>query len=255
MESGMLLDSQPINPIGTPIEVIRARLESLPRFLRYADQVDAVLALLGSIRPWLSGEAGPTLASAAYDHNDAIFQLVDGYSVRFLPNSLRQFSKVPSATDMETIMAFALGCALRGLGALAAVLGGDKEDELSSLEIFSLQLETIAECLPAAAVALDVPADALQACDELGESARDGARRATAKADGIRGGFARLGLDGVGPRDDAIREKALEMFRAGTRLHNLNSKLRAWQMRETGQALSKPAMGDVLRRIGLSLND
>lgn len=126
MESGMLLDSQSINPIGTPIEVIRGRLEVLPRFPRYADQVDAALALLGSIRPWLSGETGPTLASAAYDHNDAIFQLVDGYSVRFLPNSLRQFSKVPSASDVETIMAFALGCSLRALGALASVLGAIK---------------------------------------------------------------------------------------------------------------------------------
>jgi len=255
MESGMLLDSQSINPIGTPIEVIRGRLEVLPRFPRYADQVDAALALLGSIRPWLSGETGPTLASAAYDHNDAIFQLVDGYSVRFLPNSLRQFSKVPSASDVETIMAFALGCSLRALGALASVLGGDQEDELSSLEMFSLHLETIAEYLPAAAVSLDVPDDGLLACDELGERARDGAKRATAKADGIRGGFARRGLDGTGPRDAAIRAKALELIRAGTRLHNLNSKLRAWQNRETGQALSKPAMGAILCRLGLVLDD
>ncbi|WP_193452836.1 hypothetical protein [Pseudomonas nitroreducens] len=251
----MLLDTQSINPIGTPIEVIRARLESLPRFPRYADQVDAVLALLGSIRPWLSGEAGPALASAAYDHNDAIFQLIDGYSERVLPNKLRQFSKVPSATDMETIMAFALGCGLRALGALASVLEVDQEDELSSLEMFSLHLETIAECLPAAAVSLDVPENALQACEELGESARDGAKQATAKADGIRGGFARRGRDGSGPRDAAIRAKALELIRSGTRLHNLNSKLRAWQKRETGQAISKPAMGAILCRLGLGLND
>lgn len=58
-------------------------------------------------------------------------------------------------------------------------------------------------------------------------------------------------LDGTDARDEAIRLKALELIRTGTKLHNLSSKLRGWLLRGTGKSLSKPAMNAILKRYGL----
>ncbi|MNZ23763.1 hypothetical protein D3C78_408880 [compost metagenome] len=251
MDTGMLLlDGQPISPVGTPIGAIRARLEPLPLFSRYADQVDAVLVLLDEIRPWLPSDTGPMLANAAFNHNDAICQLVDGYSARYLASQVRQFSKVDAANDTQAIMAFALGCSLRALESLSTALRGDSTGEISALELFCVHLDPIDAWVPTAAEASGVSEAAQLACEMIGERAEDALSRAAAKVDGIRGGITRRGDEGSGPRDRAIKIKALELLIGGTEPWNLVSKLRDWQRRETGSALSKPAMGAVLDRLG-----
>ncbi|MER2097798.1 MAG: hypothetical protein ABS977_12840 [Pseudomonas qingdaonensis] len=53
-------------------------------------------------------------------------------------------------------------------------------------------------------------------------------------------------------RDQAIYSKGLQLLSQGTQYRNLNSKLRAWQERETGGALSKVQMYAVMARVGLA---
>ncbi|MGU0835140.1 hypothetical protein ACSEN6_22570 [Pseudomonas aeruginosa] len=249
----LVLDGYPISPTGTPIAAIRERLATLPLFSRYADQVDAVLGILDSGRPWLPRDTGPVLCGAAFAHNDEIVQFVEGYSPRVLVWKVQEVSGLSDADDFHAIVAFALGSSLGAVAAIAECLRGEQGQELAALGLYRTYLDSIAEWLPEAAANLD--AAEWELCEQLAEMAATASRQAEAKANGVRGGITRRGAEGIGPRDQAIMQKALELIRAGTRFHNLNSKLRAWQQRETGEALSKPAMGAVLQRLGLSLSD
>lgn len=241
-----------ISPVNTPVPLIRERLAALPRFSRYADQVDAVLGILGAARPCIPETQASVLCNATFAHSDEIAQLIEGYSPSVLSDKVREVSGLPNVADFHAFAAFAIGSALGALVALGESLMGGQCDELEALGLYQAHLDAVAEWLPQAAVRLDAAERSI--CEKIGEMAAAASWQASSKANGFRSGMTRRGRDGIGPRDLAVMRKALELIRAGTRFHNLNSKLRAWQMRETGEALSKPAMGALLQRLGLSLS-
>lgn len=251
-EGAVTLAGFSVVPFDTPTATIRERLATFPQFTQYTKQVDAALVIMDKCRRWLTDDTAPTLCSAAFRQNDAIYQIVAFYSPDRLADQVRQAAALDSASDIQAIAAFALACTLRALCALGDCLTGTAVDEIAALELFRLHLEAIVECIPGAGAWLD--SDECAACAELGDLAADAAKQADFKADGIWSGMVRRGQDGTAARDLAICKKALELIRSGTRFHNLSSKLRDWQQRENGEALSKPAMDAVLQRWGLTLS-
>lgn len=238
--------------LDAPTASILLRLTELPQYNRYADQVGAVLALLDRCRARLPNEVAPELCHAAYNQNDAIYQSVSFASPAILADEVRRAAQLDTATDMQAIAAFVLGCCVHALHAIGDCLQGNEPDEIAALDLFRTYLDSISECVQRAGAELS--ADEYEACNEMERLAYDASKQAGFKADGIWGGLERRGPNGTAARDLEICQKALELFRAGTRFHNLSSKLRAWQQREHGKALSKPAMDAILKRWGLSLS-
>lgn len=241
-----------VAPYRTPTSEIRKRLAVFPLFERYARQIDAALAILNTCRSWLPDECGPGLCISAFEHVDTIYQTVTHYSPSVLAAELRLVSGYDSATDIQAIAAFSLASALRALIELGECLQGTAADEIAALDLYQQYLWGITECLEGAAAWL-LPEE-YAACEQLTKLAQDAAQTSEFKISGILSGVTRRGKDGSAERDQIILKKALELIAAGTRFHNLSSKLRAWQQRETGKSLSKPAMNDLLRRLGLSLH-
>lgn len=252
MSDVLIIGGMPVVPVGTPISEIRARLAGLPGFERYAGQVDAILALLDKCREWLPDDTGPELCLGAIAHTDSIYQAAASYSPSLLADEVRLASGCDVVTDIQAITAFAMACSLHALCELGKCLQGMVPDEIAALDLYRTHLNGIVECVPSAGAWL--PPDECEACAELGELAGEASKQADHKAWGCWGEIERHRQSGEAQRDQAIRMKALELIRAGTRFHNLNSKLRAWQERETGKALSKPAMGAILQRLGLSIS-
>ena len=246
------LNGLSVVPLDSFTATIRGRLATFSRFKQYTKQVDAALEIMSQCRPWLSDNDAPALCGAAFGQNDSIYQAVAFSSPTMLADHVRQAARLDSASDMQAIAAFALACALQALHALADCLQDMAADEISALGLYRAHLEAITECIPGAGAWLDK--DECAACFELGDLAAEAAKQAGFKADGIWSGIERRRHDGTAARDLEICNKALELIRAGTRFHNLNSKLRTWQHRKHGAALSKPAMDAVLKRWGLSLS-
>jgi hypothetical protein len=245
--SALIMAGLPAVLLGTPTAEIRGRLSDLPAFGRFAAQVDAALAIMDRCRTWLRNEEGAALCHAAYLKNDSIYQNVSFTSPARLADEVRQAAELEDAAAMAAIAAFAFASSLRALDVLDEGLHGSKVDELEVLDLFRTYTGTIAECVDGAGVWL--PADECNACNELGDLAEEASSHATSKGDGVWSGIVRRGADGTKERDQAIKAKALDLLRSGTKPHNLNSKLRAWQQHETGAALTKPAMGTLLRRL------
>ena len=246
-DSALIMAGFPAVLLGTPAAEIRRRLADLPAFDRFAAQADAALAIMDRCRPWLRGEDGAALCHAAYGKNDSIYQHVSHYGSAMLADEVRWAADQFDAASMVAIAAFAFASSLRALVALDESMRGVQPDELEALDLFRTYTGTIVECVDGAGVRLT--ADECDACNELGEMAEEAVRHAAFKADGVRSGIVRRGGDGTKERDRAIEVKALELIMNGTKPHNLVSKLRAWQRRETGSALTKPAMGALLRRL------
>ncbi|MBJ7548206.1 hypothetical protein JHC42_15300 [Pseudomonas sp. OA3] len=238
-------------PDGRPADRIRERLSCFPNLDDYTGQIEGVLAIMGECRPWLTGPDAYRLTAEACGKNDAIAQQVDFYGVDVLPDQLRTFAGV-TAGDIEAIAAYVMACAALALHALFPVLQDKQTDAVAHLDQHLLYLDAIhpvRDCVASTRLALD--ADAIAGCQRFADLSDAASRLAVFKADGYWGELARRLQTGSDVRDEAIRQKALELVRSGTRLHNLSSKLRAWQLRETGQALSKPAMNAILRRYNL----
>lgn len=249
-------------PIDRPSDGVLERLAAYPRFDDYAQRIGSVLSIMEACRPWLSGPAARRLAEAAYARNDAIDQMVESYGGSVLPGQVRMAAGDDHASDMEAISAFVLACAAHALQALVPLLRGEEgvADDWEWHRVFLDSICPICEC--GAAPSLTLAADEVDVCHLVAELAEDAAVIAARSADGYRGahGYRRVNgemvegrrqLDGTEARDLAIRAKALELIGAGTKLHNLSSKLREWQQRETGKALSKPRMNDILKRYSL----
>jgi hypothetical protein len=203
-------------------------------------------------RPWLTRAHAGQLTEAAYRHNDAIAQQLAFYSFNVVPDQVRAFAAPCEADDMEAIAAFVLACAAHALVAISPILQSERADAVAHLEQYRGHLETIwpvLECTTSARLSLD--AEEINACHQIAELAGVASGRAWFKLDGYWGELGRRVDAGSDARDAAIRHKALELILAGTRLHNLSRKLRAWQKRETGQALSKPAMNAILQKFNL----
>jgi hypothetical protein len=214
--------------------------------------VDAALELLDKCRRWLPEDTGTPLCLAAYEHADSIYQKATSYTPSVLAGEVRLVSGCESSTDIQAISAFVMAGSLQALYVLGAGLQGTAADEIGVLDLYRTYLEGVAECVPGAGAWL-LP-DESEACVELGDLAAEASRRAGFKAYGYWGELERRRQSGEDQRNQAILEKALEFIRAGTRSYNLNSKLRAWQERETGEAMTKPAMGAILKRLGPSLS-
>lgn len=243
----LIMDRLPTALLGAPTPEIRGRLSALPAFGRFAAQVDASLAIMDRCRTWLRNEEGAALCHAAYLKNDSIYQNVSYAGSTMLADEVRWAANLFDAASMAAIAAFAFASSLRALKALDESMRGVQPDELEALDLFRTYTGTIVECVDGAGVRLT--ADECDACNELGDMAEEAVRHAAFKADGVWSGIVRRGADGTKERDRAIEIKALELIMDGTKSHNLNSKLRAWQRRETGSALTKPAMGALLRRL------
>lgn len=208
--------------------------------------IERVLAILSRCRYWLADDTASTLCAAAISQNDSIYQAVTFSSPARLADTVRQASGLDSVTDMEAIAAFARSCAALAIQALHTTT---LADEIEALELCRTYLEAIAECVTSAGVWLSP--DECEACNELGDLAAEASKLAYFQAEGYRGELIRRQEDCRDQRDHAIRQKALELIRAGTGLQNLSSKLRAWQLRETGVALSKPAMNAILKKFNM----
>lgn len=245
--SSLIISGVSITPLDTPAATTLERLSVLPQYSRYADQVGATLALLDSCRAWLANDAAAALCHAAYSCNDAIYQSVAFASPAILADEVKRAARCDTATDMQAIAAFVLGSCLHALHAIGDCLQGVEPDEIAALALFRAYIDAISECVTTAGVRLS--SEECEACNALGDIAADVSKQAAFKADGMWSGIERRGKDGTAPRDRALRLKALQLLAAGTELHNLNSKLRAWQLRETGKALTKPAMGAALQRV------
>lgn len=238
-------------PDGSPVDRIRERLSCFPYLDDYTGQVEGVLTIMGECRPWLTGPAAYRLTAEACGKNDAIAQQVDFYGVDVLPNQLRAFAGV-TAGDIEAIAAYVMACAALALQALFPVLQSKQSDAVAHLEQHLLYLEEIrhlSDC--AASTRLTLGADSVESCHRFSELADDASRAAARRVDGLWAERKRRRLDGADARDEAIRVKAFELIRTGTRLHNLSTELRDWQLEQTGQALSKPAMNAILKRFNL----
>jgi len=239
-----------IHPTHTESGTIREHLKGLSIFDGYASEIDAALNIMEHCRHWLPEEIGAQLSNAALQHNDAIYQVVSYYGAEHLAARFRSDTDVETATDVQAIAAFALANAIRALCGLADHLQVAEGQEIPALEEYQRYLECIDECIPAASAWLDP--DENEACCKIGDLASAASKHADNKIDGILSGITRR--KELTNRDLAITEKALELYWAGTSFHNLNSKLRAWQQRETGKSLSKVQMGEILKRAGLSLS-
>lgn len=238
-------------PVDGPSGGVLERLAVYPRFDDYATRINSVLSIMDACRPWLRGPAARRLAEAAYNRNDAIDQMVEGYGGSVLPNDVRMAAGDEDASDMEAISAFVLACAAHALQALVPLLSGEKggADDWEWHRVFLDSIYPVCEC--GGSLRLTLSADEVDVCHLVAELAEDASSFAAFTADGYRGAEERRQLNGAEARDLAIRSKALELIRSGTKLHNLSGKLRAWQQRETGQALSKPAMNAILKRYNL----
>lgn len=239
-----------VHPTHTESSTIREHLKGLSIFSGYASEIDAALNIMELCRHWLPEEIGAQLSNAALQHDDAIYQEVSYYGAGHLADQCRSFTGVETATDVQAIAAFALANSIRALCGLADHLQSAEGQEIPALEYYQMHLECIDECVPGASAWLDP--DENEACCKIGDLASAAAKHADSKIDGILSGITRR--KELARRDWDIAKKALELFRAGTAFHNLNSKLRAWQIRETGESLSKVQMGEVLKRKGLSLS-
>lgn len=238
------IDGLVIHPTRTESSTIREHLKNLPVFSDYASEVDAVLNIMNHCRQWLPEEVGAELSNAALQYNDAIYQVISHYGARQLVAQFRSYTGLETAADVQVIAAFALANAVHALCGLAEHLIAQGQ-EIPALEYYQMHLCCIEDYVPGASVWLDPEASA--ACCEIGDLASTASRHADRKIDGVLSGIARR--TELANRDRAIEGKALELVRAGTARHNLNSKLRAWQERETGASLSKVQMGEVLKRI------
>lgn len=239
-----------IHPTHTESGTIREHLKALSIFGGYASEIDAALNIMEHCRHWLPEEIGAQLSNAALQHSDAIYQVVSHYGAGRLAAEFRSYTGVETATDVQAIAAFALANAIRALCGLADHLQGAKGQEIPALEDYQTYLECIDECVPRASAWLDP--DENEACCKIGDLASAASKHADTKIDGILSGITRR--NEIASRDRAIIKKALDLYWAGTSFHNLNSKLRAWQHRETGESLSKVQMGEILKRAGLSLS-
>lgn len=238
-------------PDGNPGDRIRERLSCFPYLDDYTGQVDGVLAIMGECWPWLNGPDAHRLTAEACGNNDAIAQQVDFYGVDVLPGQLRAFAGC-TADDMEAIAAYVMACAALALQTLFPVLQSKQADDIAHLEQHLLYLEEIrhvSDCT--ASTRLTLGADSVESCHRFAALADDASRAAARRADGFCAEIKRRRLDGADARDEAIRAKAFELIRTGTRLHNLSSELREWQAEQTGRALSKTAMNAVLRKLNL----
>ncbi|MGH2433111.1 MAG: hypothetical protein ACOKSU_16310 [Pseudomonas sp.] len=233
-----------IHPTRTESSTIREHLKNLPVFSDYASEVDAVLNIMDHCRQWLPEEVGAELSNAALQYNDAIYQVISHYGASQLVAQLRSYTGLETATDIQLIAAFALASAVHALRGLAEHLSTQGQ-EIPALEYYQMHLDCIEVYIPSASAWLDPDENA--ACCEIVEIAHTASRRADTKIDGVLSGIARR--KELASRDRAIELKALELVRTGTSRHNLNSKLRAWQERETGASLSKVQMGEILKRI------
>ncbi|WBM33527.1 hypothetical protein VXM67_23360 [Pseudomonas sp. Rh2] len=234
-----------IHPTRTESRTIREHLKRLPIFSGYAPEVDAVLNIMEICRHWLPEEIGAELSNAALRHNDAIYQVISHYGASQLAAQLRSFTDLEAATDIQLIAAFALASAVHALCGLAEHLSTPGQ-EIPALEYYQMHLNCIENYVPGASAWLDPDENA--ACCEIGDLANAASRHADTKIDGVLSRIARR-REGLESRDQSIEAKALELINAGTAMHNLNSKLRAWQERETGASLSKVQMGTILKRI------
>ncbi|GLO15425.1 hypothetical protein PPUJ20028_40100 [Pseudomonas putida] len=239
------IDGLAIHPTRTESSTIREHLKRLPIFSGYASEVDAVLNIMERCRHWLPEEIGAELSNAALQYNDAIYQVISHYGARQLVAQFRNYTGLETATDVQVIAAFALANAIHALCGLAEhlIIQGQ---EIPALEYYQMHLCCIEDYVPGASAWLEPDENA--ACCEIGELANAASRHADTKIDGVLSGIARR-REGLESRDQSIEAKALELINAGTAMHNLNSKLRAWQERETGASLSKVQMGAILKRI------
>lgn len=208
--------------------------------------VERALEILSRCRYWLADDTASTLCTAAISQNDSIYQAVTFSSPARLADNVRLAAGLDSATDIQAIVAFTWSCATL---AIQALHNTTRADEIEALELCRTYLEAIDECVTSAGVWLSP--DECEACNELGDLAADASKLAYFQAEGYRGESIRCQDDGRDQRYHAIRQKALELIRAGTGLQNLSSKLRAWQLRETGEALSKPAMNAILKKFNM----
>ncbi|WP_139668890.1 hypothetical protein [Pseudomonas sp. F16(2018)] len=238
------IDGLAIHPTRTESSTIREHLKRLPIFSGYASEVDAVLNIMERCRHWLPEEIGAELSNAALQYNDAIYQVISHYGPRQLVAQFRNYTGLETATDVQVIAAFALANAIHALCGLAEHLITQGQ-EIPALEYYQMHLCCIEDYVPGASAWLEPDENA--ACCEIGELANAASRHADTKIDGVLSGVARR--KELASRDRAIAGKARELVLAGTARHNLNSKLRAWQERETGTSLSKVQMGEVLKRI------
>jgi len=246
--TGIYLESGAVAPRSAVMD----RLASYPNFASYARQAEALLSIMDQCRPWLTCACAGQLTKAAYRHNDAIAQQVEFYSYRVLPDQVRAFADRCEAGDMEAIAAFVLACAVHALGAISPLMQGEQVDAVEHLEQYRVYLETIwTVCGCGVLEGLSLDWAEVDACLRLSDLAGDASSQAWFKVTGHFGELERRRLESSDTRDAAIRRKALELVGAGTRLHNLSSKLRAWQKKETGQALSKPAMNAILKKFNL----
>lgn len=172
------------------------------------------------------------------------------YGYRHLADQFRYCTGLDGATDIQALAAFVLVTSIRAIESLGDCLTGDEKHVIPALESYQAYLDCIEECAPGAGAWLE-PSEC-EACCKWGELATAASKQAGFKIDGILSGITRRKT--TASRDLAIRKKALELVKAGTRFHNLNSKLRTWLLRETGESLSKVQMGALLEGFGLSLS-
>jgi len=184
------------------------------------------------------------LSNAALQYNDAIYQVISHYGARQLVAQFRSYTGLETAADVQVIAAFALANAVHALCGLADHLNTQGQ-EIPALEYYQMHLDCIEVYIPSASAWLDPDENA--ACCKIGDLAHAASRYADTKIDGVLSGIARR--KEIASRDRAIELKALELVHTGTARHNLNSKLRAWQERETGASLTKVQMGEILKRI------
>ncbi len=254
-----------LEPVESPAEDVRVRLASYQRYGSCAARIGSVLSIVEACRPWLSDVCTRHLAEAAYNRNDAIDQMAEGYGGRVLPDEVRRAAGDEQAADMVAISAFVLACAAHALQALMPILAGERgaADDWERHRIFLESVGAVRDCAVHGCTAMNSAAlseSEIDACFHIADLADAAALTAARSANGYWGadGYHRLGgvmiegrrqLDGTDARDEAIRLKALELIDGGTKLHNLSSKLRKWQLLEAGQALSKPAMNAILKRL------
>lgn len=238
----------PIDLLGTPGKKLREQLSKFPNSFRYSKQTNAIFELLEACSPWLPKELKAELCLKVINHESSIYQAVSRYSPTLLADHVRFTTCYDNITDIQAIAAFTVANLALAIDALSKCLQGVENDEVSALELYQLHLDSIAECVTGAGVWLSE--NECQVCIELGELSDKASIQAKYKIWGCLGEESRKRQFGEDERNKFIRQKALELIGNGTKLHNLNTKLRDWQERETGQALSKVAMALVLKKLG-----
>lgn len=244
MQSASLsIDGLAFHPTLTEPSTIRQHLKRHPILKGYGSEVDAVLRIMEHCRRWLPEGLGEELCNAALLHNDAIYQVVSYYGANHLVTQFVSHTGLEKGTDVQMIAAYALANAVHALCGLVETLSHQAR-EIPALELYQTHLDSIVASVPSASVWLDP--DEHDACCKIGELAASASRHAGTRIAGSLSGASRR-QEGLDSRDRDIVAKALELFSAGTARHNLNSKLRAWQERETGKSLSKVQMGQILK--------